>query len=86
MNQTFADVLKVVNRYKNERVSSRLRSADFSVIKRELEMTFILYGFSAAMRQAKTIAAAFRNLRVVRTETRTQELRRQADRMGIRYV
>lgn len=87
MNITFADVLKVVNRFRNEEtVSSGLRSADFATIVKKLKQTFNKAGAKAAMRQARQIAAAFNNLRAHRVAERTDALRSQAERQGLRYV
>lgn len=78
MNITFADVLKVINRYKSEE--------RFTLAVLCLESTFQAKGAKAAMRHARQIAAAYRNLRVQRTEIKTQALKRQAERQGLRYV
>jgi hypothetical protein len=78
MEITFSDVLKVVNRFKRE--------DKFGLAVLCLESTFKAKGGRAAMAHARRIAAAYRNLRIQRVEARTQELRRQADRMGLRYA
>lgn len=78
MNITFADVLKVINRFRKEE--------RFTLAVLSLESTFKAKGGRAAMAHARRIAEAFKDLRAHRRDMKTQELRREADRMGLRYV
>lgn len=72
------EVLKVINRFKREE--------RFSLAVLCLESTYHAKGARAAMLHAKQIAAAFNNVRAHRVAERTDALRRQADRQGLRYV
>jgi hypothetical protein len=78
MEITWSQVLRVISRYKNE-----VRYLD---AVSSLKITFILYGPKAAMQHARRIAAAYRNVRAHRIESKTQALKRQAEREGLRYV
>lgn len=72
------DAMKVINRYRREE--------HWTFAAMAVEATYRTAGHAAAMAHARRIAAAYKNLRNHRIETRTRALRSQADRQGLRYV
>ena len=72
------EIMKVINRYRSE--------DHWTFAAMAVEATYRTAGPKAAMIHARRIAAAYRNVRAHRVESRTQALKRQADRIGLRYV
>jgi hypothetical protein len=72
------DVLKVINRFKREE--------HWTFAAMAVEATYRTAGPKAAMAHARRIAAAYRNVRANRVESKTQALKRQAQREGLRFV
>ena len=72
------DALKVINRFKRE--------DHWTFAAMAVEATYRTAGPKAAMAHARRIAAAYRSVRAHRVESRTQALRAQAERQGLRFI
>jgi hypothetical protein len=72
------EAMKVINRFRKE--------DHWTFAAMAVEATYRTAGPKAAMQHARRIAAAYRNVRAHRIESKTQALKRQAEREGVRYI
>jgi hypothetical protein len=73
-----SQVMRTINRFKREE--------HWTFAAMAVEATYRTSGPKAALLHAKRIAAAYKGLRAHSVQARTEALRAQARRQGLRYV